>query len=756
MYEKYFKNLREIGNGRYSTVYSAVDTRNNKKVAIKEIIKNNIDSNYDYVLKCFKREIEINKICKSPNIPQFYGSFESEHTIGMIVELCDETFSNYMEKCTENLYIFQQFVIKLNNAFKVLKEKKIMHRDIKPENIFIKIENGEYIPKLGDFGISRFYNDAKDYKVKFEHDGKRYTDSVGTYYYIAPEIMKSEPYDYKCDLFSLGVTLYIALFKETPYGVPKRAFELKFNKIIYSQDKLNLIKTGVKSLDNLMEKLLELEPTSRITFEEYFAHPFFKETENFLKNAKNERIYPENKELPEKKLSPEEAKMKKVKNIAESFIDIMEVPKVMINVNNEVKSKVNNIIYYDENIVKHLDEIHNDSDQFESVTNGAFLLCTNIESLYYTMVDVKERIDKDHRIIFNLIVTGSKFEKVMQTLISKQLQNYISNICIYCLHVDKYLNLKNNYKKIKVIVNTPEDVVKFIETYSFQNIIPFMMTKVLTFHDYKYNFFQRHKKISDYYGDFTEQTYNKAKNNFNEFIKLENSNYLKKNKNEIKDAFRTFDLDKDLKALDDMLIQEYTKNTLYGDLNNWLRSLKNDVYEKVSYYTARLMYSLNSYGKKERKFYKKSGIIYRGAKTKFTNLLPFERAIGKVITLSSFTSTTTDENLALRWSGRKDSKKIYFQDQKFSVVYKINNCNIVDSIPCGISIEDLSAYYQEKEVLFQPFTFYFVKSVKFDFENYSVDIELETIMKKEILESKIKKGKRVGYDEIMKLVYIEE
>ena len=753
MYENYFKDLKEIGSGRYSTVYSAVDIRNNQKVAIKEIIKNDIYSNYDYVLKCFKREIEINKICKSPNITQFYESFESEHAISMVVELCNLTFEEYMENFSDNLYKFQQFLKKLNNAFRVLREKKIMHRDIKPENIFIKIENGEYIPKLGDFGISRFYNDELDYKVEYEHDHKRYTGSVGTYYFIAPEIMKSEPYNYKCDLFSLGVTLYIALFKITPYGDIN---EVQFNKMIYALDKLNLIKTGIKSLDNLLEKLLELEPKNRITFEEYFEHPFFKETENFLKNAKNERIYPKNIPFPDKALSSEKSKMKKVKNIAESFIDIMEVPKMLIKENNQDKSKVNNIIYYDENIVKHLDDIHNDSDQFEAGTNGAFLLCTNIDSLFYTMIDVKERIDKDHRIIFNLIVTGSKFEKVIKTLISKQLQNYISNICIYCMHVYKYSNLKNKYKKIKAIVNTPGEVIKFIEAYSSPNIIPFMLTKVLTFHDYKYNFFQRHKKISEYYGDFTEQTYNEVKNNFNEFINQENNDNLKKGKNEIKDTFRTFDLDKDLKTLDNMLIQEYTKNTLYGDLNNWLRSLKNDVYEKVSYYTARLMYSLNNYGKKEKKFYKRNATIYRGAKTKFTNLLPFERAIGKVITLSSFTSTSTSEKLAARWSGRENSKNNYFQDRKFSVIYKIKNCNIVDSIPCGISIEDISEYYSENEVLFQPFTFYFVKSVQFDYNIYSVDIELETIIKKEILESKIRKGKKVGYDELMKLVYIEE
>ena len=52
-----------------------------------------------------------------------------------------------------------------------------------------------------------------------------------------------------------------------------------------------------------------------------------------------------------------------------------------------------------------------------------------------------------------------------------------------------------------------------------------------------------------------------------------------------------------------MLIKEYTKNTLYGDLNNWLRSLNTDVYEKISYYTSRLMYSLNNYGFEKKKIF---------------------------------------------------------------------------------------------------------------------------------------------------------
>ena len=421
------------------------------------------------------------------------------------------------------------------------------------------------------------------------------------------------------------------------------------------------------------------------------------------------------------------------------------------------KQKVSNIIYYDENIEKHLEDIHNDSDVFENATNGAFLLCTNLNSLIFTMMDIKEKNEKDHRIIFNLIVTGSQFEKVMNNLISLKSDKYISYICIYCLKINKYSHYMKKYKKIKGIYKSQKDVINFINQYSNQYIQPFPYTKLLSFHDYKYKYFQRHQKISTYYGDFTKETFEKANVNIKNFINEEKKENLKvKNKNLIEESFKTFDIDKDLKILDKMLIKEYTKNTLYGDLNNWLRSLNTDVYEKISYYTSRLMYSLNNYGFEKKKFFKDNITLYRGAKTKYTNILPFERAKGKIIIISNFNSTTKNKSVAEKWSGRNNSKKIYLYNRKFSVIYSINNYVVESSIPCGINIEKISAYRKEEEILFQPFSFYLVKSVNFDYEKFTVDIELELILKKEILEYQIKIGKKVNYDKIQKLIYIED
>ena len=98
----------------------------------------------------------------------------------------------------------------------------------------------------------------------------------------------------------------------------------------------------------------------------------------------------------------------------------------------------------------------------------------------------------------------------------------------------------------------------------------------------------------------------------------------------------------DLELLDRLLIKQYTKNTFFKDLNKWLMNSNNiNYYETIAYFTSRLMYSLNSYSLKNEKFFTKVGVtLYRGIQAPYSCLLPYERAKGKIIILSSFTSTS--------------------------------------------------------------------------------------------------------------------
>ena len=84
---------------------------------------------------------------------------------------------------------------------------KIVHRDIKPENFLFDLPGKEGRIKLADFGLSNRFGQSFD----------TLHSCVGTMYYIAPEVLTGS-YDKKCDIWSLGVILYIMLSGKIPFA----------------------------------------------------------------------------------------------------------------------------------------------------------------------------------------------------------------------------------------------------------------------------------------------------------------------------------------------------------------------------------------------------------------------------------------------------------------------------------------------------------------------------------------------------------
>ena len=101
-------------------------------------------------------------------------------------------------------------------------------------------------------------------------------------------------------------------------------------------------------------------------------------------------------------------------------------------------------------------------------------------------------------------------------------------------------------------------------------------------------------------------------------------------------------------------------------------NFKINSFEEVSYFTLRLMYSLNNYAKTNNKYYNNNKVLYRGSRINYSSLLAYERAIGKVIILSAFTSSSEDDEIAKDWSGRDDDDS-ETNDGNFSVIFYITN-----------------------------------------------------------------------------------
>ena len=90
-------------------------------------------------------------------------------------------------------------------AIKHIPDRKVLHRDLKSGNIFL-MKSG--IVKLGDFGIAKVLKSTVD----------NASTIVGTPYYLSPEIIDNKPYNFKSDIWSLGVLLYEMCALKPPFN----------------------------------------------------------------------------------------------------------------------------------------------------------------------------------------------------------------------------------------------------------------------------------------------------------------------------------------------------------------------------------------------------------------------------------------------------------------------------------------------------------------------------------------------------------
>jgi serine/threonine protein kinase len=207
------------------------------------------------------------KKIENNNSVRIIRQYNSKEEFAIVMELCDGNLEEKLNKTSNGYGVDQiKYILKqLNNAFIIMVYYKIIHRDIKLKNILVK--NGcfinDYTVKLCDYGVGR----------QLETLSKQNLTISGTIDTMAPEILEEKPYDNKCDLWSLGVIIYQLCFKQYPYN-GNTSYDL-MNQI--NQLKQNHFKkTNDENLNALIRDLLKPNPEERITWDQYFNHPFFK------------------------------------------------------------------------------------------------------------------------------------------------------------------------------------------------------------------------------------------------------------------------------------------------------------------------------------------------------------------------------------------------------------------------------------------------------------------------------------------------
>lgn len=266
-----YKIIKFRGSGQFGRVYEAEKISTNEKVAIKEINKTILKRN-EYLLQSFFKELEVMKLLSNnENSVKYIGNIETEECYYIIMELCDTDLDIILKEKKDGFTEkeLKQILIELNNVFHIIKEKQIIHRDIKLKNILIKYDNKipliKFKPKLSDFGFSKVMDEDIT------------STKLGTPATMAPEVLKNEDYNWKADIYSLGVISYQLLFKRLPFNGRN---EKEIIKNIMKSKGIEIPKNCSNKISDdlidLLNKMLEKDQFKRIDYDEYFSHQFFK------------------------------------------------------------------------------------------------------------------------------------------------------------------------------------------------------------------------------------------------------------------------------------------------------------------------------------------------------------------------------------------------------------------------------------------------------------------------------------------------
>ena len=263
---------RAIGFGAFSTVYEGTNTasKSRERVAIKSINLHRINVSSKHLAN-LKQEIDILRKCKHRNIVQLLQTYQTQNHIYLIMQFCGggdlHRFIASNGKMTERNA--QSFSLQFVEGLKYLHSLKIIHRDLKPQNILLSESTPSAIIRIADFGFARY-----------KPSGHNLVDTMcGSPLFMAPEILKFNKYDSKVDLWSAGTIIYQMLAAKPPFNGLNH---IELLKNIESTKTLKFPSGLSAECKDLLLRLLKRNPSKRISWNEFFAHPWLQHKDEFI------------------------------------------------------------------------------------------------------------------------------------------------------------------------------------------------------------------------------------------------------------------------------------------------------------------------------------------------------------------------------------------------------------------------------------------------------------------------------------------
>ena len=447
-----------IGHGAFGTVYKAIHNSTNKTYAIKIIDyskDNNKDNNniINYNYNSVQQETSLmKKVNMSDYIVKYYGSYFSRktNTIWLILEYCssgsaidlmlsmDRTFSE-VEVATMMEMILKGLVL--------MHSENLMHRDIKGANILIS-EDG--YAKLGDFGVGAALSDEK-YRIS----------KKGSPYWMSPQVASSVKYDFKTDIWSLGITCVELLEGEPPFSdlKPKNVME-RISKKPPSANEIIDLNEHTSEFKSFLEHCLEKDPKKRSSAKELLKHEFIIK---FSKGRKYmEKLVKKHQQDVERFRIESEEEYQKL-----NVNDFYEINNLNSNVTHQENINNDNLDSIDNKMQKFLNNNKRTEEKekklnFEKEKNNSLLVCYT-ESI--NTIGDKSSIskEKENIIVLDKNIKKKKIKKnkdeelmshIIQLMKTNDKNNNVNNT-----NINDKLNLTGSYIKSSTSSNSRRDYV---------------------------------------------------------------------------------------------------------------------------------------------------------------------------------------------------------------------------------------------------------------------------------------------------------